>query len=179
MGRQRAGAINQITEARCTSTNGPAYAGPSSRCVGASTIFGHVILDSRPGTVLQIMDNSMDWRDRLVVICAFSPATQAGGVPVSTPWLCAPTEPANNNYALDGHTWLTAGGWDGTSALGGAGVLSKCNMLHVLDRTFGQITFYADSGDGTLRIRLAAGQFRGITYWLWASEQLGFQSAIV
>lgn len=177
MGRNRDGLINQMLEARAGSSNRDAYKGPTSRCVGSTNVYGHALIDATAVTQIVTLDNSIDWRDRIVILSAYTDNIPATGVPPVGPWICMPRSPANSSYILHGHIWLSAGGWDGLAAAGGAGAFSFAWMVHQIDRTTtSNVTFYADNISGALKCR--PGQNRGITYSFQASEQLGFQVAI-
>ncbi len=174
--RNRLGQIGSLIEARAASCVRSAYAGSISRCTGATSIYGHIIVNATGSDTIALIDDSIDWRDRIVKISAFTPAAVASGIPSALPAYCASNNLNNNYYTLE-QIWLSAAGYQIGTMVGGTN--SICMMINLNDRTTtANVIFYADNITGNLNVIVKAGQNRGITFWFDASEPLGYQTAI-
>lgn len=178
--RIRTGISSQITETRAATCS--VYSGTNSRCTGATVIHGHVNVNANAAVQRVILDESMDWRDRLLTISAISPTGAVGGIPPTVPYKCGPSNPASNAHQLAGELFLTTAGWDTTSNIAQAGLNPPQNFAELRDLGTGnlsdKVTIYADYSTGNLMVQVAQGEIRGITFMIIASEQLGYQSTV-
>ncbi len=174
---RRANVISQAPEARAVSLRRSDYQGATTHCTGLTVVYGHALIDATAQAQIVTLDNSMDWRDRILIMNAFTPFTPAGGTPNSMPYLCTVLNPANNQYGLSGDMFLSSGGWDETSPADPA--QGYCRMRRSIDSLYTtDVIFYAHRITGELRVKVAAGQNRGVTFMIQASEQLGYAVAV-
>lgn len=179
--RARANVSSQAPEVRAATCS--VYSGTKGRCTGGYIIHGHVSVNANAAVQRVVLDESMDWRDRLITINAVSPSGGAiGGIPPTVPYKCQPSNGASNLHQLAGELLLTTAGWDTTTNIETPGLNPPQNFAELRDLGTGnlsdKVTIYADYTDGKLIAQVKQGEIRGITFMIIASEQLGYQSTV-
>lgn len=179
-------AADMITAAAFTASGTQQFAGTKSRCSGAVERYGYLVIANNTTTIL---DDGMDWRDRLCDVRALAQASstaEPGGVTDMT------TSPPSPEATLSGaaaspflasiqinQLWYSGLGWDAAAA-----VPNYAAQFIGIDTATGQATprtifLYADSVTGYLKIRNTDGGTRTLAIWIKASPALGGRSTIL
>jgi hypothetical protein len=172
--RNRIPCISQGAEVRAASSNESQYAGSVSRFTGMTGIIGHAALGTTP--VVAILDQSMDWRHRLLTLFVKLDQSVAA-TPFTAPHIIQPGTGILDTLLLRGELFHSCCGWDGSSMINGiAPIQNKSPIIKESDGSTATTHFiYADFTTGALKIMQNDTYVnpRGLTYMIWASEQYG------
>lgn len=181
---------DMITAAAFTASGTQQFAGTKSRCSGAVERYGYLVIANNTTTVL---DDGMDWRDRLCDVRALAQASstaEPGGVtdmttspPSPQGFLSvAPASPFLDSIQAN-QLWYSGLGWDGVAAVPNYAVqLIQINVsatVGLASATPRSIFVYADSVTGYLTIKNTDGGTRTIAIWVKSSPPLGGRSTIL
>lgn len=148
------------------------WGGTLTNCVGGHIVYGPV---SAPSGATTLLDASMDWRDRLLVVHALLTGTTDSRPGGDAGHNIGP-QPFNVVGGPDlqlNHLFYSGAGWDLVGARG-TNKLTYCTFLKTDGSFLSTFVLFADTTDGyKLKIRNTSGTAYHGAIWIQASEQTG------
>lgn len=174
--RTRATIQSHTLEMRPASESRLLYKSPTTWANGGLCIFGQFSATA-PTTV--ILDQAIDWRDRLLLISSFIEEPPNEAIPGSNQdhflYPRPRAAPGNTGQSLNGQSFYTYLGWTGNLAdgRGGANRYNFAQWIKNTDGTLSTVAYlYADRGTGQLAVLLTGGLVVAGAFTIIASEQL-------